>query len=142
MNAQLIAKYLTSARFEVFYHVPDSEKWQFFHHLLQAPFNDSSFCKVVNQIYETNQFELLKKIVKQMRQQKRITLFGEKDIGLILHLFWDEKDPNIAHSILTHFLQWNCSTDEGKQMFKIASNLILSASCSQDKQAALCILEQ
>ncbi len=142
MNVQLIAKYLTSARFEVFYHVPDSEKWQFFRHLLQAPFYDPSFCEIINQIYATNQYELLKKIVKQMRQQNRIVSFGEMDIDLILHLFWEEKDPQLAYSILTHFLQWNYSNEANKQIVQIASNLIFSASCSQDKLAALCILEQ
>jgi hypothetical protein len=142
MNTAIIAKYLTTARFEVFYHVPDSEKWDFFRQFIQAPFYDPSFCEILDKIFATNQYELLKKIVRQMRQQKRVLHYGEKDIDMILTLFWAEKDPQLAFSILDKFLAWNLESDERQKLLHMATNLLFSSSCPQDTQAALCILEQ
>jgi hypothetical protein len=143
MNVSIIAKYLTSARFEIFYHVPDSEKWEFFRHFLHAPFYDPSFCQIVDQIYATNQYELLKKLVRQMKQQDRATSFGEKDVDLILTLFWEETDPGLAFTILATLLAWNSEdSSDSKKLFELATNLLFSATCRQDKEAALCILEQ
>lgn len=136
MAFHILAKYLTSARFEVFNHVPDSEKHVFFRKFLHAPFHDSSFCEVLNGIFQTNQYQLLKKLVKDMHKQGRITEFPNKDLDLILYLFWQEPDPRVAANILFRLLQSVCP-----ELERIVLNLIFSARCSQDKQVALCILE-
>lgn len=142
MNTKIIAKYLTTARFEVFYHVSDSEKWEFFRHFIHAPFYDPSFCAILDQIFTANQYDRLKKLVRQMRWQKRTIHYGEKDIDMILTLFWAEKTPNLAYSILTHFLAWNTESPDNDMLLHLATNLIFSASCPQDTEAALCILEK
>ncbi len=132
----ILAKYLTSARFEVFYHVPDSEKYGFFRKFIHAPFHDPSFCEVLNGIFQTNQYQLLKKLIKDMYKQERITSFPNKDIDQILYLFWEEPDPELAKLILIRLL-----ASRFPELERIVLNLLFSASCPQDKQVALCILE-
>lgn len=136
MATHILAKYLTSARFEVFFHVPDSEKYIFFQKFIHAPFHDSSFCEVLNGIFQTNQYELLKKLVKDMYKQGRITEFPHKDLDLIMYLFWEEPDPVLASNILHRLLQ-----PAYHELERIVLNLLFSARCPQDKQVALCILE-
>jgi hypothetical protein len=135
MAYEPLSKYLISARFEVFFHVPDSEKYRFFRKFIHAPFHDPSFCEVLNEIFQTNQYQLLKKLIKDMYKQERITHFPNKDIDFILYLFWEESDPKLAKKIF--LLLKPCPY----KLEQIVQNLIFSASCPQDKHTALCILE-
>ncbi len=135
MAYETLSKYLISARFEVFFHVPDSEKYAFFRKFIHAPFHDPSFCKVLDGIFQTNQYELLKKLIKDMYKQERITWFPNKDIDLILYLFWEEPDPELAKKILLLL------KPQPYELERTVVNLLFSAHCSQDKHVALCILE-
>lgn len=142
MNVAIAAKYLISARFEVFYHVPDDNKRVLFRTLVRAPFHDPHFCQILNQIFATNQYQLLKSFLQTMRRQKSLVSFGSKDVEQILELFWDEPDPALAHRILLCLLSWNTVTADGEHIFRMSTNLLFSAGCRQDKEAALCILEE
>lgn len=142
MNVTIAVKYLISARFEVFFHIPDENKRVFFRTFVRAPFHDPHFCQILNQIFAVNQYQLLKQLLQQMRQQKRLVSFGSKDVEQILELFWDEPDPELASRILLRLFSWNTNTAEGEYLFRMSTNLLFSASCRQDKEAALCILEE
>ncbi len=136
MTIHILAKYLVSARFNIFYHVPDTDKKVFFRKFIHAPFHDSSFCDVIDGIFQTNQYQLLKKLIKDMYKQGRVVIFPYKDIDIVLQLFWEEPDPDLAGRILMQLLKPN-----EPELEKIVLNLLFSASCSQDKQVALCIIE-
>lgn len=142
MHLHHLAKYLTLARFEVFYHVPDSEKKPLFRKFIRAPFEEVGFREVLNQIFNTNQFAVLQNLMRNLSRSRKLRNDPNKDLDLILTLFWQESDPQIAHQILLHCMRWDARTPAKKEIQTMAQNLLFSAGCPQDKWAALCLLEE
>lgn len=142
MNPILTARYLTTMRFAVFQHVPDADKQILFHTLIRVPFQDEALQQAINANMNTNQYQQIIKLVKVLKKVNRLLSFGAKDLPQILAIFWQESNPSLACRILATLLGWNADEQESRLLEQIVQNLLFSARCPQDKEAALCILQK
>ncbi len=131
-----IANSLVAARFDFFQHVPDSEKISLFRLLIRCPMESTPFCQILDSLIQTNHACKVKAFLGDVKRQKLLHRLPS-DADEILEIFCFEADRKLSHEILTHLL--NYRIDE--RLRRMAKNLLFSASCYQDKLAALCLLD-
>lgn len=131
-----IANSLIAVRYDFFQHVPDSEKLSLFRLLMRCPMECTQFCQVLDSLLQTNQIQKVRAFLGDVKRQKLMHR-PHADADEILEIFWMEGDRRMGHDILTHLL--NRQIDE--RLRRMAKNLLFSASCFQDKLAALCLLD-
>ncbi len=131
-----IANCLVAVRFDFFQHIPDTEKKNLLSLLMRCPMESTPFCQILDTLIQANHFCKVKHFLGDVKRQKLLHRL-DPDADEILEIFWMEKDQKMSHDILMHLL--NPRIDA--RLRRMAMNLLFSASCFQDKLAALCLLD-
>jgi hypothetical protein len=140
---------LCLCRFEHFQHVPDDVKRPVYVHILHLVQRNYQFGHLI-QIFEkafiSNRWTYFVKIIYEIRKhiRKYPLCLPNVDTELILQLFEEEATPQGAHDILRSLLAFVVNIprpDEHQQSaWNVGTNLLLNASSSEDKRAALVFL--
>ncbi len=136
MNEQIVS-FIHHIRFDAFPHVPIVEKAPLFRYLLRFPIHHGPILEVSKQLLQTNQYQRFVSLVREAKRNKVLHVWNpKKDMDLLLSIYFAEPDPNLSKQILLTLL--NVTIVD--QQYQMGLNLLFSATCSQDKQAAIAFL--
>jgi hypothetical protein len=141
MNEQLVS-FIHHIRFDVFPHVPEIEKVPLFRSLLRYPVNHPQMFQISQQLLQSNQFHKFISFIKQIKRNKALQPWNpKKDMDLLLSVYFAELDPGLSKSLLLALLNFQITDELRLHQYHIGLNLLFSASCVQDKQAAIAFLQ-
>lgn len=141
---------LCIARFNCFQHIPDDEKLPVFKTILDIASKHYSFEQVIQHFdgaFKLNRWTEFIVIVKEVRFNLR--RFGIRprtplDADLMLQIFMEEEDPNLAAKILKTLLDFSFTFPEPdeaqRSTWNICTHLLLNTHKREDKMSALSLM--
>ncbi len=139
--APIIQKIITLFRFELFQHIPEDEKLPYIKQLIQFPFDNHRVCEITEKVFVTNQLWQIRKLIHDTKKAKLLLQRHRyKDYDFILQLYMAEKSPDLSGKLLYTLLNFSIINEDCKKKWDMTMNLLFSASCEQDKIAALYFL--
>jgi hypothetical protein len=136
-----IANLISLMRFEVFQHVPDVEKVPQFLKMMRIPHTDALPFKVIEMHIQQNSFCNFKRFLKQLKRFRSLhRLSQDKDYEMIMNIYYAEQDPELSKNILKSLLEFSFTEPNSYTVWGHVTNLLYSATCRQDKIAALFLL--
>lgn len=141
---------LCIARFNCFQHIPDHEKPPVFKMILDVVSKHYSLDHVLQLFdgaFKLNRWTTFVAIVKEVRFNLR--RFGIRprtplDSDLILQLFMEEEDPNLAAKILKTLLDFSFAFPEPdeaqRSTWNICTHLLLNTHKREDKMSGLSLM--
>jgi hypothetical protein len=135
-----VARMINDLRFQCFPYVSDEEKSKIFFNLLCTPLNSATIQSIGVAIQSNHWFKLVE-LMKVLKKHKKIqTLDHRKDYEMIKGLYFGEENEAFANQLLTSLHEFTIETDTDKVLWNAVMNLLYSATCHQDKVAALFLL--
>lgn len=128
-----------SVRFDLYHHIPPSEKRIVLRHILQLPLYYRDLQDLFGETLKLNQFTELVKVLRAVRVKKSgfpRKVFPNKDLDEIIDLYMEEPDPELA-SILLDTLYNFIINESNQYVWNFGLNLLHSATSKEDKQAAI-----
>ncbi len=127
-------------RFQCFPYVSEDEKSELFFKLLRVPLNPAVL-QTIGGAVQSNQWMQLKRFIRALKKHKMLRpLDHRKDYETIKGLYFSENDETFANQLLRSLHGFTIESAEDKVLWDSAINLLFSATCHQDKVAALFLL--
>lgn len=136
-----IARMMEDIRFHYFPQVPDDEKAKLFLKLLSIPIQNQSVMPVVASMIQTNQWVQLNRFMRALKKHRMLkSPDHRKDYEMIRGLYFGEQNEKFATQLLTALHGFMIETADDQTLWNSVMNLLFSATCHQDKVAALFLL--
>ncbi len=136
-----LARMISDIRFQCFPHVPDEEKAALFSKLICVPINNEPVVKTVANAIQANSWVQLKRFLRALKKHKMLRRQDHrKDFETITGLYFGEQDEKFATELLSSLLAFVIESDDDATLWNSVMNLLFSATCHQDKVAALFLL--
>lgn len=138
MNARDLA---CIVRFQAFPFIEDALKHRPIRYILEMDVGHEGFQNAIKPLLELNQFVRFCKLLSHVRHKKWIhmPMPADKDMELVETLFWAEADETLAKRIVHALLTF--PTHLHPPIWRSGTNLLISATATEDKMAALALLE-
>ena len=128
-------------RFQCFPHVPDDDKAAVFHKLICIPMNNEPVLNTIAHMMQINSWVQLKRFLRAIKKFKMLKKQDyRKDFETIAGLYFGEHDEKFATELLSSLLAFVIESDDDATLWNSVLNLLFSATCHQDKVAALFLL--
>jgi hypothetical protein len=138
---EYIVNLISLMRYEVFQHVPDDYKISEFLKFIRIPQTNMLIFKVIEMIIQQNSFCNFKRILRHLKRNGSLTrLPQDKDYEMIMNIYFAEQDPELSKNILKSLLEFSFTETNSYTVWRHVINLLYSATCKQDKIAALFLL--
>ena len=135
-----IARMVNDLRFQCFPYVSEDEKSELFFKLLRVPLNPAVL-QTIGGAVQSNQWMQLKRFMRALKKHKMFRPLDHlKDNETIKGLYFSENDETFANELLRSLHGFTIESAEDKVLWDSVINLLFSATCHQDKVAALFLL--
>jgi hypothetical protein len=135
-----VAAYACLVRFQAFPFIPDDLKRRPIRYLFEMDVQHPAFQKIIVPFFTNNQFTAFCRFLTMVKKRNWMRFPRcDRDYDVIEALFWEETTEPLAKRILATLLTFPHHTHD--LIWKSAMNLLLQATCAEEKEAALCLLE-
>ena len=140
MATTIIARIVGDIRFQHFPHVQTDEKMDMFSKLIRIPLGPA-VVETINGAIQSNQWIQLKRFIRALKKHKMLKpLDHRKDYEMIKGLYFAEQEERFANHLLSALHGFVIESESDQILWNTVMNLLFSASCHQDKVAALFLL--
>jgi hypothetical protein len=142
MNNDKLTNLISSIRFEVFPHVPESDKIPIIMKMIRIPHSYTLFFNAIEIAVMRNEFAAIEKYLFSHMSRQKIFMKQDhrKDHEIMMQIYFDEPDPTLSRSLLRAMLDFEFHDTSSFDLWRSVTNLLFSATCRQDKTAALFLL--
>lgn len=132
---------MSDIRFQCFPYVPEEVKADMFLKLLRVPIHNPPVAQTIAAAIQNNQWAQLKRFMRALKKHKMLrALDHRKDYEMIKGLYFSEDDEKFATDLLIALHSFTIESADDQILWNSVTNLLFSATCRQDKVAALFLL--
>jgi hypothetical protein len=133
---------ITFIKFQAFPYTPDELKQRVCKRIADINIYRREFHHIIGPMMNRNAFVEFERFIRRYRRWN-LGYFNskQKDIDILMEIFWAEENEMIAHRLMRAFMIFDLSSDELRTIWNVAINILYSKTCHDDTIAALSLLE-
>jgi hypothetical protein len=133
---------ITFIKFQAFPFTPDELKQRVCKQIVHINTYNQVLHTVIGPMLSRNTFFEFERFIRRYRRmQPGYFNASQKDLDVLMEIFWAEENEGIAHRMMRAFMVFDISSDELRAIWNVALNILYSKTGVDDTIAALTLLE-